>query len=229
MIKACELLAMTSLQSLFRSHASQRGVSLIVVLLILVIVSILGAGGAQIAMMAERGSRNDRDMQVAWQAAESALMDAEIDIHGDSITNAKPTLTENNRRYIFENMSDDNAFVEGCGASAGAPADKGLCRWTEGITPVWLSVDFAAVGNSAKTVEFGEITKRVYATTISGTAVGVQPVKAPRYIIEAIEDKSVRDLGTSSKPLPTFFYRITAMGFGPRPDIRAVSQIIYRD
>jgi Tfp pilus assembly protein PilX len=51
-------------------------------LLLLVIVSILGVGAAQIATMGERSARNDRDMQVAWQSAEAALMDAEFDIHG---------------------------------------------------------------------------------------------------------------------------------------------------
>ena len=58
------------------------GVTLIVVLLILVVVSILGVSGIQISMMGERGTRNDRDQQVAWQAAEAALVDAEFDIEG---------------------------------------------------------------------------------------------------------------------------------------------------
>lgn len=58
----------------------QRGVSLIVVLLILVIVSILGVSGVQISMMAEKSARNSRDYQIAWQASEAALVDAEFDI-----------------------------------------------------------------------------------------------------------------------------------------------------
>ncbi|HUD33331.1 MAG TPA: PilX N-terminal domain-containing pilus assembly protein, partial [Variovorax sp.] len=84
------------------SDPSQRGVSLIVVLLILVVVSVLGVGGAQIALMAERGSRNDRDMQVAWQAAEAALMDAEFDIHG-------PNTAAASRRAVFDQMHDTTA------------------------------------------------------------------------------------------------------------------------
>ena len=57
-----------------------RGASLIVIMLILVVVSILGVSGIQVAMMGERGTRNDRDQQVAWQSAEAALIDAEFDI-----------------------------------------------------------------------------------------------------------------------------------------------------
>ena len=41
-------------------YARQGGVSLIVVLLLLVIVSMLGIASMQIAMMGERGARNDR-------------------------------------------------------------------------------------------------------------------------------------------------------------------------
>ena len=50
-----------------RPSSSRRngGASLIVVMLILVVVSILGVSGIQVAMMGERGTRNDRDQQVA--------------------------------------------------------------------------------------------------------------------------------------------------------------------
>jgi type IV pilus assembly protein PilX len=61
---------------------TQRGVTLIIVLLILVVVTILGIGGAQIALLGERSTRYDRDYLVASQAAEAALMDAEFDIRG---------------------------------------------------------------------------------------------------------------------------------------------------
>lgn len=62
-----------------------RGASLLMVMMILVIVSILGVSGVQLALMSEKGARNDRDMQMAWQSAEAALQDAEFDlatIHG---------------------------------------------------------------------------------------------------------------------------------------------------
>jgi type IV pilus assembly protein PilX len=61
----------------------------------------------------------------------------------------------------------------------------------------------------------GTFTGRTFATG----NVGVQPAQAPRYIIELLPDpfdnKSV-------------VYRVTAMGFGPRVDIQAVLQMIYR-
>lgn len=187
----------------------QRGVSLIIVLLLLVIVSILGVGAAQIATMGERSSRNDRDMQVAWQSAEAALMDAEFDIHGP---------VASSRRSVFTNMANTNAFVNGCGDSGNS---RGLCTLVTSGQPAWLSVDFTATSN-AHTAAYGEFTGRSF----PAGSTGIQPVKAPRYVIEPIEDPANRDLSGSTT---SYIYRVTAMGFGPRADIQGVAQIIYRD
>lgn len=189
----------------------ERGASLIVVMLILIIVSILGVGGAQIATMAERGSRNDRDMQVAWQSAEAALMDAEFDIHGPGTAS---------RKAVFTDMHNTNSFVSGCGSTGN---NKGLCALVESGKPAWLVADFEDEATAAKTVPFGLFTGRTFAAG----STGVQPAKVPRYIIEPISDPLNRDK-TFDKP-PTYVYRVTAMGFGPRDDIQAVAQILYRD
>ena len=192
--------------------AAQRGASLIVVMLILIIVSILGAGAAQIALMSERGARNDRDMQVAWQSAEAALMDAEFDIHGPG----------SSRAAIFESSNNVNAFVGGCGDTGDS---KGLCTLVESGKPAWLSVSFTDVSSTAKTAAFGDFSARAFAADNAPVATGIRPAKKPRYIIEPIPDPGNRDL---SAP-PTYLYRVTAMGFGPRDDIQAVAQIIYRN
>ena len=208
------------------SDPSQRGVSLIVVLLILVVVSVLGVGGAQIALMAERGSRNDRDMQVAWQSAEAALMDAEFDIHG-------PNTAAASRRTTFDGMNNTTAFVAGCGTST-TDKNKGLCQLPPTGKPAWLTVDFMLDSATAPTVAFGTFTGRSFASVAAGgAATGVQPAKAPRYVIEPIPDILEREAGVAGKAaankLPTFIYRVTAMGFGPRADIQALNQILYRD
>lgn len=196
-------------QVLFSRPDRQRGASLIIVLLLLVIVSILGAGAAPIATMGERSARNDRDMQVAWQSAEAALMDAEFDIHG-------PAVSE--RRAVFTDMANTNAFVSGCGSSG---SSKGLCALETTGKPAWLAVDFTAT-TDARTTAYGDFTGRSFPTGDTG----IQPAKAPRYVIEPIEDPSNRDVSGGST---SYIYRVTAMGFGPRADIQGVVQIIYRD
>jgi type IV pilus assembly protein PilX len=191
------------------SARSQHGVSLIIVLMLLVIVSILGAGAAQIALMGERGARNDRDMQVAWQAAEAALMDAEFDIHGPGTAS---------RQAVFTSMQNTNSFLPDCGDSGNS---KGLCTLAPTGKPAWLTVDFTAI-TGAKTAAFGEFTGR----TFQAGNTGIQPSQVPRYVIEPIEDPANRDLSGANT---SYIYRVTSMGFGPRADIQGVAQIIYRD
>lgn len=180
--------------------STQRGASLIMVMLILVVVSLLGVGGAQIALMSERGARNDRDLQVAWQAAEAALLDAELDM-----TNSRPT--------IFDGQNA-SAFIAGCGTSG---TSIGLCV-PNTAKPAWRSVDFTNVSTTAPTVEFGHFTHRSFAAG----GVGIQPAQKPRYMIELVRDPA------APPTKMTYIYRVTAMGFGPRADIQAVLQMIYR-
>lgn len=185
----------------------QRGASLIVVMMILIIASLLGVGGAQIALMSERGARNDRDMQIAWQAAEAALIDAEFDM----------TDPASARHALFDGKNR-TAFLPGCGT---ADTSVGLCAIAESGKPAWLTVNFTDTADNAPTTKFGQFSGRTFTTGDTG----VQPAQPPRYIIELVEDPL-----SSSKPpeQKTVLYRVTAMGFGPRADIQAVIQMIYR-
>lgn len=189
---------------------AQRGASLIMVMLILIVVSILGVGAAQIAILGERSARNDRDYQVAWQSAEAALLDAEFDIRGDTGITAT-------RKDVFT-ANNQIAFVEGCGTSGNS---KGLCLPTVVGKPVWLQIDFAAA--STPTAEFGQFTGRSF----DAGGLGVKPVRKPRYMIEALSDAEIFG-DKSAKAKKKLVYRVTAMGFGPREDIQAVVQTVFR-
>ncbi len=68
------------------------GASLIMVMLILVVVSLLGVSAVQVSILGERSARNDRDYQIAFQAAEAALLDAEIDMNGPGTAPRKDTI-----------------------------------------------------------------------------------------------------------------------------------------
>jgi type IV pilus assembly protein PilX len=69
---------------LHAARSGQQGAALIVSLLMLVAVMLLGVSAAHIALEGEKASRNDRDRQLAFQAAEAGLMDAEMDIENAS-------------------------------------------------------------------------------------------------------------------------------------------------
>jgi type IV pilus assembly protein PilX len=187
-----------------KCRRSQTGASLIMVMLILVVVSLLGVGGAQIALMSERGARNDRDQLIAWQAAEAGLIDAEFDIIGPLST----------RAGLFDGKQAV-PFVAGCGATGNS---VGLCSLPTTGKPAWLTVDFETTGTSAATTALGAFTGKTFAAG----GIGIQPAKVPRYIIELVPDP----MGDAANP--TYLYRVTAMGFGPRADIQALVQMVYR-
>lgn len=195
----------------------ERGASLIVVLLLLVIVSMLGVASMQISMMGERGARNDRDMQLAWQGAEAGLTDAQIGL-----------------RTAGANPIDALAISTGCSSDS---TTRGFCRPDPAATkPEWLTVDFKDTSGSAETAAFGTYTGRSFANANTTMGVGTQPALAPRYVVEDLgsaasgQGQQVTSNYNGNSFASNFGhdYRITAMGFGPRADIQAVAQIIFR-
>ena len=184
-----------------------KGFSLITTMILLVVVTILGIGAAQIVLQSEKSTRYGRDFQIAFQAAEAALLDAEFDIRGPS--------SDPLRTAAFVTGSAVG-FVDGCGTAT----QSGLCASSaEGQKPVWYQVNFQDVSNE-RTVEFGKFTGRTLPTGTSG----IRPEIAPRYIIEVIPDPTP---GSNASTKPTL-YRVTAMGFGPRKSTQAVVQMIFR-
>lgn len=191
---------------------TQRGVSLIMVMIVLTIVSLVGVAGIQISTLSERSARNDRDQQIAWQSAEAGLVDAEFDLFGPGVSTRRATFTS----------GDELAFIAGCGDSG---ASVGLCALVTTGKPAWLTVDFTVTGNAARTAAYGTFTGRNFA---AGN-VGVQPAKVPRYVIEPIQDRNSGGTGRDLSTTGGVAYRVTSMGFGPREDIQAVVQMLYRN
>lgn len=187
----------------------QRGFSLITTLILLVIVTVLGLAASQMALLSERSTRFDRDLQLAFQSAEAALIDAEFDIRGPNTSSKSRVATFASNSLI--------GFVDGCNTGL----ERGKCQVAApGQKPAWYAVDFTDVSVNAKTAQFGEFTER----TMSTGTTGVRPELAPRYIIEPIPDLTPGASATSLKVL----YRVTAMGFGPRKETQAVVQMIFR-
>jgi len=207
-------MAMASSTRNASTACAQKGASLIVVLILLIVVSLLGVGSIQIATMGERSARNDRDQQIAWQAAEAALMDAELDIDPNGMGTGS-------RRSTFAPTTDASAFVLNCGSSS---TNRGLCAENPTGKPAWLSVDFLNT-TTPKTVGWGDFSNRGANTYPTGG--GLKSYQAPRYVIEAIKDPA--EVQTKGIVESRYVYRVTAMGFGPRQDIQTVMQMIYRD
>lgn len=195
---------------------SQHGASLIVVLMVLVIVSLLGLAAAQLGIQGERAARNDRDRQIAMQAAEAALTDAEFDIEGT----APASSGKKNRAALFQRQFHA-AFEAGCGTSTtDANGTQGLCAQpATDSKPAWLTINLAQ--DTTRSVAFGTFTARSF----PANEIGIQPARPPRYIIENIRDYGASADGARGNDRA---YRITAVGFGPRDNTYVVLQTIYR-
>jgi type IV pilus assembly protein PilX len=182
----------------------------------LVAVLLLGVSAARLALQNEKASRNDRDRQIAFQAAEAALMDAELDIE-NSPDAAK------SRSHIFSKDSalgfpgEDEAP---CRAGAGN-LYLGLCgHQSNGATPAWQTVDFLDDGASTmQSVPYGRFTGQVFQT-----GKGALPIRLPRYVIELVTFNRQGE----SADRGSYFYRVTAIGFGPRDTAQVVLQTFYR-
>jgi type IV pilus assembly protein PilX len=197
---------------------SQRGITLVIVMVILVIVTILGIGGAQLALSGERSTRYDRDYLIASQAAEAALMDAQNDIGSRPAASGVRT-----GQFIAGNSIFFGTGACMSGVANSPNSQRGLCQPPADDTtvkPNWLTVNFNDTSATAPSAAIGDFTGLVFQT---GT-VGVVPAQAPRYIIEDIVDKSPGTaVGSGAR-----IYRITAIGFGPNQQVQVVMQTAYR-
>lgn len=227
----------------------ERGFSLIVALMMLIVIIILGLGASQMAINEERASRNDRDRQIAFQAAEGALKDAEFEILGATSPTActqagqppsrgRP-LTSGFGQTCFNKVNASN-YVTGCSTYP----NEGLCA-SEGATPDWLSPTLDFLGDAKatsttglKTVQYGRFTNRTFGSRLGAAATSTTglgsslPIAAypPRYIIEIVPmNTSITTLtgdGAGGGARPSHMYRVTAMGFGANPNSQVVLQTI---
>ena len=86
----------------------------------------------------------------------------------------------------------------------------------------------------------GTFTGRSLANAGDNSGLGIQPALAPRYLIEVMPPDNPAGGGmvtantggataSGAKASTGSVYRITAMGFGPRSNVQAVLQTIYRN
>ena len=182
----------------------QRGLSLITSLLFMVATLILGVSVMSINVMQERMIGNTKDHDLAMQAAEAALRDAELD--------------------ISENITTATIFSDDCTA--------GLCtRPSTRAVPSPLPVHDESLGfnwrNDAKVREYGKYTHTTARPIVAFPTVA----NAPRYVIEELGAMGGAGnsivVGFSSSNDRGKAYRITARATGARNDTVVILQSIY--
>jgi type IV pilus assembly protein PilX len=199
-----------------RSIASnQSGAVLIVSLIMLLLLTLIGASSMQTTSLEEKMAGNLRDRNLAFQAAESALRDAEQDIRGIGTTPRNPPISGISDFYANCNMDNlANTY------------DDGLCdrKWTSpssyaGTSINWpafsnaattypaLAVDMTTTPNDGKSIAYGRFTGAAPITGLSGQ---------PRYIIEGYRS------GANT------YYRITARAQGAGANTVVWLQAVYK-
>jgi type IV pilus assembly protein PilX len=197
-----------------RAVRVQSGVALAIVLIFLMLVSLLAVSAAQTGIQEQKAARNLRDRELAFQAAEAALQDAETDIQqAPDRPRSRSALFSRDSATGFPS-SDEPV----CQRGDGNPW-QGLCRAPlMAEAPAWLDTDLAADAQDV-TVRFGRFTGHTMQT-----GAGALPARPPRYQIELLRD---RQPGTNPQS-PQYFYRVTAIGFGVDAKNQVVLQSFYR-
>lgn len=191
----------------------ERGAILIITLMFLVLLTIVGVASISSATLEEKMAGNLREQYTAFQAAESALRDAEIDLE-TGIGGA-------GNRDAAITLGVASYFATPCSAAF----TNGVC-----LQPSPSSVPIGAAGTYRTEIvtaggwDWTSATKTVaYGTYTGATALG-GVFRQPRYVIEYLSEKIDT---TVTAPL-TRHFRITARGWGANANTTVTLQTVYK-
>ncbi|MFZ4285280.1 pilus assembly PilX family protein [Variovorax sp. HJSM1_2] len=218
------------------SSDQQKGVALIVVLLFLLAITGLTIWAARQSMFGEGIARNQLDQEVAYQAAESALRDAERDlmqITPSILTGA--SCTRNRSRPPIVSDFTENCPLGLCRREDGTYAISNWSTAVEGSStasePWWPVSKGGAWNNSfdnkpnrtGSAIDTGHCSFNgaIPLGTFTGVAAIPGVAQQPEYIIEHF----VRASNVTYQP--TAVYRVTARGFGYSMRTQVVLQTFF--
>lgn len=212
--------------------ARQKGMALIIVLGMMSVVFVIATISIRLTLLSERQARNDRDRQIAYQAAEAALADAELDIMG-------PNSAANKRCAM--NSKDVGLFEDQCGNST-ASQTRGLCSSntptpSTDYKPLYATVNFDETADADRRYAlFGEFTGR--SANFKDKTAGGLSAKQPRYIIEAVSYSGYVSTKQSGAAGPGKIglsgtgevgFLVTSLGYGVSENTRVMLQaFIYK-
>lgn len=214
----------------FQKIAGQQGISLVVVLIFLTAITGITIYSVRQSLFGEGTARNQIDLEVARQAAESALRDAERDIMNLSTT----ALTGASCTRGRDRLPIPADFTSDCqqGYCIFAESSYANANWhdatsasTSNVEPWWPTSKGGKWG-APKTAPIASsdcstFTGGVPYGTYTGSARIQGVANQPEYLVE---------LFSRTSPVsrqPTNYYRITARGFGYLQRTQVVLQTIY--
>jgi type IV pilus assembly protein PilX len=210
---------------------SQKGATLIVAILFLLVITVLGISSWQMGNAEEKMAGLTRDRQLAYEAAEAALREAEYDIKGlcapAATCNTRTTPIE--KTLGFPDTPNNVAALATCQANGLCTTPKDAMGRNFANVPVAI-LRCGTNGPSTncpngQSTWFGQYTRTAglpssYMPNSSGLA-AQRLAFAPRYTIQAL------CTGMACKP-SNIYYVVTAIGFGQRPNTEVILQTYYQ-
>jgi len=185
---------------------TQRGVALIVALMFLIVLTLLGLATMRGTTLEERMAGGARDYNLALQAAEAALRDAENDLKGAGVN---PALVRSLAVSSFPIALIGSGTPSGCAAG-------GLCI----IANETVQLYNTAVVNWASTTSTSYGT---YTGAISPPGV-TQP---PRYILELMQFADGKNKGGNNGANEFYYVRITVRAWGASAQTQVYLQEVF--
>jgi type IV pilus assembly protein PilX len=198
----------------------QQGSVLIISLVMLLLLTMVGVSGMNMTSLEERMSGNYRDHEMAFQAAEAALVEAENFIESTDLTT--------NDFYTNPACSSTNCFKLDCSGGAVNGTSGGLC-FTGTFTTSSEPVNSCVLGNTKpweSTTRWSNPAQYAEADALTNNS-----TKA-KYIIEfrcfTVRDDTNAGADPSILAQWALLFRITALANGGTSDSRVMLQSTYK-
>ncbi|QEZ47495.1 pilus assembly protein [Cupriavidus oxalaticus] len=190
---------------MLRPHAMTQagGITLLFAATMLLLVAATAAAMLQMLLAGRQLAAAGRDREIAFRAAEAALLEAEAEL------------------LAAAGGSDDRFGQWPAAGECGRGAQAALCNTAHAGTPVWQPWLHGLATGLALGVPASGVAV-VPGATLPDAFAG--SYTAPRYVAELLDDGPVLDEGRPALPR----LRITAVGFGRSPAVRAVVQSIVQ-
>ena len=189
--------------------SGQRGASLLMVLILMLVISMLAVFGVRNVRLLERQTTNEQEYQLARQAAEAALRDAEADLNGPG-TASCPRSNSNPREGRAASAESDE-FSNDCKlGQCGAAVARYAVTWenaskTNPGAPWWPDSKGGNWGNNADndgkpSFNCSTATGGVPLGTFTGVAQLARVVRQPEYLIELITPEQAKQASAATPP-----------------------------
>jgi type IV pilus assembly protein PilX len=178
-------------------RSPQRGFSLLAVLMMMVVLAFLALGALNTSVIQERMAGNARDRELALQAAEAALRDAET--------------------HIEASLTADSSFVTACTNGLCMPASMAASGAVSTLR--WKTIDWSSAAGKSRA--YGSATN---ATALPDVAAQPRYIVELLPVLPPPAGQSA-NLGSNTTAPQAF--RITARGVGQRDTTVVVLQATY--